>query len=427
MKKFTIVLALSLMAFFMSINESNAQIWEPEGLNMPGAWNSWNNPPTNNMALASYTQVPGGQIIKINNGLSARWHTMIHVAAAGGDVVGGTYEWLFTSGPSGSPWNNKWAGVNVTLNSIQTYTFNNGANNSVTLANDHWYTVNWEDIGYFDTKAIFMETSVHPAEITSVDVPANPMPNNPVVINMTVNQNLSAEEMVYMRYTTDNWTTSAAVLASFAGASGTATIPGQAANTGVEYYAFTSTMAGISGDFDLQTINFNNNAGANYSYTIGNPPPPTIDWVNVQWPGSGSIDMGQSYNVYAQIYMNGVTDAAGQGADVQAWIGYSTTDTDPSTWTNWIPATFNVDAGNNDEYVADIGAAIPQAGNYFYASRFQYQNQSYVYGGFNGGFWDGSNNVSGTLTANSVIPISNWAIGLFGLFFLSFIFIRYRK
>ena len=90
MKKFTIVLALSLMAFFMSINESYAQIWEPEGLNMPGAWNSWNNPPTNNMALASYTQVPGGQIIKINNGLSARWHTMIHVAAAGGDVVGGT-------------------------------------------------------------------------------------------------------------------------------------------------------------------------------------------------------------------------------------------------------------------------------------------------------------------------------------------------
>jgi hypothetical protein len=96
----------------------------------------------------------------------------------------------------------------------------------------------------------------------------------------------------------------------------------------------------------------------------------------------------------------GVTNGTGQGAGIQAWIGYGTGDPDPQTWTNWIPATFQGDNGNNDEYLADLGAAIGTAGVYYYASRFQLDDQTFVYGGFQGGIWDGTNNISGTLTVN---------------------------
>lgn len=55
---------------------------------------------------------------------------------------------------------------------------------------------------------------------------------------------------------------------------------------------------------------------------------------------------------YARVYVAGVTDAVnGQGPGISAWIGYSSNNTDPSGsgWT-WVPATFNQQFGNDDEY-----------------------------------------------------------------------------
>jgi hypothetical protein len=170
---------------------------------------------------------------------------MLHVAESGGDIVGGNYNWLFTSGPSSSPWNNKWAGVNVTMNTIQNYTFNTGSDNNITLTNDKIYIVNWEDAGYMDSRAIFMEMSAEPVEILSVSIPASPMPNTPYDIDITLDANPSAEEYFYLRYTIDNWTSSSVVEASLAGTTATVSIPGQSANTLVEYYAFSSMMSGF--------------------------------------------------------------------------------------------------------------------------------------------------------------------------------------
>jgi len=426
MKKFNTILVLLTLTLFVFVKPSEAQIWEPEGLNMPGAWNGWANPPTNNLALASYTQTPGGEVVRRVTGVDAQWHTLLHCSAAG-DVLPGNHNWIFTSGSLGNIWGNKWAGINVSMNSLQSYTYNAGADNNVTLADGIWYTVNYEDLGYMDTRAIFMETSAEPVDILTVSEPTNVMPNTAVGIDITSNSILSPEEMVYICYTTDNWTTSNAALAVMTGTTGSATIPGQAANTGVDYYAFTSTMSGITADFGLQAIDVNNNAGANYSYSIGTPPPPTVGWANLQWPPSGNTDVGQSYNVYGQIYITGVTDAGGQGADVQAWVGYSTDDTDPATWINWVPATYNGDAGNNDEYMADLGVAAGMAGTYYYATRYQYLNQAYVYGGYQGGFWDGTTNVSGVLTISSVIPLSNWSFLFIGLFAFAFVLFKFRK
>ena len=123
-----------------------------------------------------------------------------------------------------------------------------------------------------------------------------------------------------------------------------------------------------------------------------------VNFANIQFPTTATITQGGSVTVFAQVYEPGVTEAAGQGAGITAWIGYSATNNNPSnvSWT-WVPATFNIQSGNNDEYQAAIGSSLAP-GTYYYASRFLKTGSStYVYGG-TGGVW---NNDSGVLTVNT--------------------------
>jgi len=139
--------------------------------------------------------------------------------------------------------------------------------------------------------------------------------------------------------------------------------------------------------------NWNNNSAV---LTVN---PDVVDFANVQFPTSGNITEGDAFTVFAQVFEPGVTEAPGQGAGIDAWIGYSDTNDNPanSGWT-WIAATFNTQAGNNDEYQAEIASGLP-FGTYYYASRFQKTNSSvFVYGG-TGGIW---NNDNGTLTINAL-------------------------
>jgi hypothetical protein len=127
------------------------------------------------------------------------------------------------------------------------------------------------------------------------------------------------------------------------------------------------------------------------------------DWCNLQWPLTGTIDAGDDYVVYAQVYEADLTNPVGQALGITASIGYSETNTNPDTWTNWVDATYNGDAGNNDEYMANIGAALP-AGMYYYASRFQLNGGPYLYGG-TAGIW---NNDNGSLTVNAVSDVDSY-------------------
>jgi hypothetical protein len=96
--------------------------------------------------------------------------------------------------------------------------------------------------------------------------------------------------------------------------------------------------------------------------------------------------------------------SVGQAPGIQAWVGYNNANTDPATWTNWVPATFNVEVGNDDEYQAVIGANLVP-GTYYYATRFILNNGNYFYGGIdssnNGNFWNGTTYNSGVLTVTS--------------------------
>ncbi len=135
---------------------------------------------------------------------------------------------------------------------------------------------------------------------------------------------------------------------------------------------------------------------------MGTPPESAIDWGNLQWPATAAITAGDSVTVYGQAYKGGVTDSTGQAFGLNAWVGISTTNNNPANWTTWVPATFNVQSGNNDEFMASIGKTLAP-GTYYYAFRYQYLGGPYRYGAYStngGGFWDSTNNKSGVLTVN---------------------------
>lgn len=128
-----------------------------------------------------------------------------------------------------------------------------------------------------------------------------------------------------------------------------------------------------------------------------------VDWCNLQYPASGTITAGDTYNVYAKVYLGGVTNTGSPGAGITAWIGYSTSNTNPNTWTNWVPATFGSDQGNDDEYFANIASGLTP-GTYYYASRFQRTGSTeYRYGDING-IWDNTTD-NGVLTVNAATPV----------------------
>ncbi|MDR4987499.1 MAG: T9SS type A sorting domain-containing protein [Bacteroidales bacterium] len=490
---FTVIFSL-----FFAVNFSVAQIYEPDGLRMPGTWNDW----TNN------TDMEGDfTLVKVPY-ITPRWVTgFLYTEAATSELF------KFVSTGFGDPWFNQWAAnENVQLNTLNDFIYGSPSdpNNIITLTSGKYYTVVFEDSGYDDTRAVFMETPAEPVDMISVSVPGEDVGiDEPVQVTVELSELPSDEEVFYIRYTTSGWELSSVSELNLTGTSGTATIPGQPEGSIVNYYAFSSIMSGLSDDIDLYTLKLNNNNGAFYSYQVEGVLPsypvtftltdlsesytnihfkgemtnwdttpmiqdpdffwsltleldpgsyewgaveddgseyglwlidgpnlvvtvdydgnvsgetsyiipetgagtdPVIAWANLHHPPQGSIQPESTFMVYAQAYIESMTgENAGQEEleDLSTWIGYSTSDaTSPDDfsdgWT-WIPATldaYDPDFGNNSQYSVDIGSGIAEEGTYYYVSRFRLADDEYVYGGYSqqgGGFWDGTDNVSGWL------------------------------
>ena len=129
-----------------------------------------------------------------------------------------------------------------------------------------------------------------------------------------------------------------------------------------------------------------------------------LDFVNLQFPQSGTICATGSFNAFGQVYNDGLitTVPAGPAAGVTVQIGYSTSNNNPATWTNWTNASFNTQAGNNDEYIGTLSGLA--AGTYYYAFRYQINGCAWQYGGYSatgGGIWGGAN-VNGVLTVDGL-------------------------
>ena len=517
MRNFLISYLLILCVWLAISDSSQAQIYAPEGLNMPGAWNGWTNPPAINSAFGG-VQTTNGKITLITHPHTQRYQTIFNVAASGADVAGGNYEFLFTSGPSGNYYSNKWNAVGVNINQLQTYTKQSGgANNNVTLTDNKWYTVNFENIGYVNARAIFMETSAVPVSVSSIT--QDPLSNavgvsDDVTVNVTLSAVKSAEEKIYVRYTTDNFVSSTLVeITNFGGTTqGSAVIPGTVnqADITVKYYVFSTTVSSPGADYDLYTINFNDNSGVFFSYRIDNTAPTIsqlsplddendvvinsnlvitfsenvvkgtgniyikrnsdnsvfetinvsssnvtisddevtinpisnfqynilyyiemdagvfkdeaaidfagisgsatwnfqaeqdlLNWAAIVSPSTASLTKGASIaNIYVQLWKPTVTNLIGKANNMSVWVGVNSTNSDPSTWSEsvWIPADYLKDVGDNDEYKAVLSENGLSAGTYYYAARLKYSGNPYQYAGYSGGFWNGTTNISGTLT-----------------------------
>lgn len=150
------------------------------------------------------------------------------------------------------------------------------------------------------------------------------------------------------------------------------------------------------------------------SVICGTPSADLPDYANLQFPGAATITQGNSVTVYGQVYEGGLTDVApnivGQAPGINAWIAVSATDTNPNTWTNWMPMTWNSGhVSNNDEYQMSIGSSLAP-GTYYYATRYNLNGGNYVYGGYSasgGNFWDGTTYVSGVLTIDPPVAPAN--------------------
>ncbi|MBU1239311.1 hypothetical protein KJ865_06345, partial [Myxococcota bacterium] len=109
-----------------------------------------------------------------------------------------------------------------------------------------------------------------------------------------------------------------------------------------------------------------------------------VQWCNTQSPASTTTDPNvATENIYGQVYEPGNTNVAGQGSFITAQLGYGGDGTAADeTWT-WVAATYNVDVGNNDEYMQTLTVAT--AGDYDYAYRMSMDGGlSHVYCDTNG-------------------------------------------
>jgi hypothetical protein len=132
-----------------------------------------------------------------------------------------------------------------------------------------------------------------------------------------------------------------------------------------------------------------------------------IEWCNVQWLGGTSavyaIATGDSVDTFGQVFVTGVTDSSGQGAGIDAQVGYGISGTDPSAdptaWA-WVDASYNTDVGYNDEYGVAITPTDPE-----------YYGVAYRFSGDSGATWTYCD-AGGTSASSGDVytPSSEWSL-----------------
>ena len=125
-------------------------------------------------------------------------------------------------------------------------------------------------------------------------------------------------------------------------------------------------------------------------------------WANLQYPATLAVDAGvPSDPIYGQVWLAGVTDAIGQGEGIDAMLGYGPDGTDPAVDTSWqwSATVYNVDVGNNDEYMGTV--TVADAGTYDYCYRFRFSGGPWVYGDLDGSANGYAPEQAGALTVTS--------------------------
>lgn len=296
MKEIRLLFCLMLICLFW--NSAIAQnIFSGEPVQVVGAFNGYATTPYNSdyrttiyrrVTTASGTPTDG----------RGQWGTTINVQNAGGNVTpinmsgGGGNGFLFISGPAANRFQNKWVFSGVgqgTVDGINAIScFNCGNDMGLNMSTNGYYTFIFNDCGYTQTNAQYYIAYTSNAPVT-VNRTSQLVGATTATINISTNSTPSAEEKIYVRYTTgtdfSGTGNSSVVQASGSGTSYSAVIP---VTTGqnYKYFVFTSTrtLAQLSFakptkislfapsatevDKNLSVLNFDDNAGANYSLLV---------------------------------------------------------------------------------------------------------------------------------------------------------------
>lgn len=344
-------LVIAILGFFQS---GFAQIFAPEGLNIPGQWNGWVNPPAQGSVFGGVQSQGGIELITFR---TRRYTTTVH-CAEDGDFTPGTYNFLFTSGPLANPFQNKWANVVVAPNVIQPTVFQGPNDNNIVAEDNTYYTINFRDNGYANSEVAFLLTSQMPVEFTSISTFPNQVEaGESVNISATLDATPSNDQFFYLLYSTNNFTSSNLVSLTVNGSTVSGTIPAQPEGSTVRFYLFSSSRSGFATtDYDLLTLRFINDNGDYFSYTVNASEPELEDFiVNLQICSESQVSLLD----------------AGAGFDAYLWNEGQTTQTinvtGPGTFTVEVTqgnqsatGTFNVSLAG--AFTVSLGEDITQCG-----------------------------------------------------------------
>ncbi len=203
-------------------------------------------------------------------------------------VASGGSTWAFHQGSTGAPdYSNNWrpytANNVLSANTYIPVGFANGARYNSggggadgqlpAITNGNYYTFNVTNNATADNIMQLLETTYNPVSVSSVTQTAGTFGSR--LVTITTSGTPNASENIYVRYSTNSYSSSTLVQATGSGTTWTATIPWQA--SAVSFYVYTSnkTLSQINGDVttygqtahDMSTLNLNNNSGSNYSWT----------------------------------------------------------------------------------------------------------------------------------------------------------------
>jgi glycosidase len=114
----------------------------------------------------------------------------------------------------------------------------------------------------------------------------------------------------------------------------------------------------------------------------------SIGWANLQWPPTMDHTISiinRTPTAYGQVWIDGETSKDGATPSLMAQLGFGPRNSSPdgnAAWT-WVNAAFNVNAGNNDEFMASM---LPEAtGEFDYVYRYSTTNgREWLYADLNG-------------------------------------------
>lgn len=277
---------------------SAAQAQDPRGYR--GRWNGWGYEP---MALTQGV-----------------WRlTIAAVEASDNDFKLASEDW-------GYEWT---AGGALPPGQIRTaYTY--GENTELAAVPGRRYTFALEDTAYgAQSRMIAQETEADPVAVTSV---THVLDGSNAVVSIGTSATPSSGERIFVRCSYNDWTSSSFVEAAGADTNWTATIVPAAAYASrtCSYYVLTTTVAAPAhADAALQTLRWNDNAGAGYSFVVPGEPPPAQLAINEVLSSNDSSEQDEDgdYSDWVEIWNSGT-----EAVDLTGW-GLSDSAANPFKWT----------------------------------------------------------------------------------------------